>query len=87
METVMQAQVYIPIGVILVFALAIAGIFRTKSPGFGKYSTSALLLILVLFVAAMAFILGKVEWAPMANILFVVVGFAGGLTTAKAADG
>ncbi len=44
-------------------------------------------LILVLFVAAMAFLQGKVEWSPMANILFVVVGFAGGLTGAKASDG
>jgi phage-related holin len=46
-----------------------------------------LLLALVLFVAAMAFLQGKVEWSPMANILFVVVGFAGGLTAAKTSDG
>ena len=87
MEIAMQAQAYIPLGVILVFAVAIVGIFSTKTPGFGRYSTTALLLTLVLFVAAMAFILGKVEWSPMANILFVVIGFAGGLTAARASDG
>ena len=45
----MQAQVYIPLGVILVFAAAIVGIFSTKTPGFGRYSTTALVLTLVLF--------------------------------------
>ena len=87
MEIAMQAQAYIPLGVILVFAAAIVGIFSTKTPGFGRYSTTALLLTLVLFVAAMAFLQGKVEWSPMANILFVVAGFAGGLTAAKTSDG
>ena len=87
MEIVMQAQDYISLGVILVFAAAIVGIFSTKTPGFGRYNTTALLLALVLFVAAMAFLQGKVEWSPMANILFVVVGFAGGLTAAKTSDG
>jgi hypothetical protein len=55
----------------------------TKTPGFGRYSTSVLILTLVLFVAAMAFVLGKVEWAPLANLLFAVAGFAGGLVTIK----
>ena len=54
MEIAMQAQDYISLGVILVFAAAIVGIFSTKTPGFGRYSTTALLLALVLFVAAMA---------------------------------
>jgi hypothetical protein len=49
MEIAMQAQAYIPLGVILVFAAAIVGIFSTKTPGFGRYSTTALLLTLVLF--------------------------------------
>ena len=86
METAMQAQAYIPLGVILVFAGAVFGIFRTKTPGFGRYTISALLLTLVLFVAAIAFVQGKVEWSPMANILFAVAGFAGGLTAARGSD-
>jgi hypothetical protein len=46
MEIVMQAQDYISLGVILVFAAAIVGIFSTKTPGFGRYNTTALLLAL-----------------------------------------
>jgi hypothetical protein len=71
----------------LVFGGTIIGIFRSKTPGFvGKYTTSALLLTLILLVAAMALVQGKVEWTPMANILFAVAGFAGGLITTRGAD-
>ncbi len=69
----------IPWCVMVIFAGVIIGIFVTKTEGFGKYTTSVLVLTLVLFVAAMALILGKVEWTPLANILFAMVGFAGGL--------
>jgi hypothetical protein len=31
----------------------------------------------------MALVEGKVEWMPMANILFAIAGFAGGLITAR----
>lgn len=73
-------------GVLAVFAAAIIGVFWTKTKGFGRYTTSTLVLTLVLFVAAMAFMTGKVEWAPLANLLFAVAGFAGGLITAKVND-
>ncbi len=69
----------IPWGVMAIFVVAIVGIFVTKKEGFGRYTTSVLVLTLILFVVAMALILGKVEWSPIANILFAMVGFAGGL--------
>ena len=74
------------IAVVLLFGGSIFGIFKTKTAGFGRYTTSALVLTLVLFVAALAFVLGRVEWAPLANLLFAIAGFAGGLITAKASD-
>jgi hypothetical protein len=73
----------VPLGVLIVFGGTIIGIFRSKTPGFGKYTTSALILTLIMFVAAMALVEGKVEWMPMANILFAIAGFAGGLITAR----
>jgi hypothetical protein len=69
--------------VVLVFAVSIIGIFFTKTPGFGRYTTSVLVLTLVLFVAALAFVNNKVEWEPLANLLFAVAGFAGGLIVAE----
>ncbi len=74
------------IAVVLLFGGSIIGIFKTKTAGFGRYTTSVLVLTLVLFVAALAFVLGRVEWAPLANLLFAIAGFAGGLITAKASD-
>ncbi len=44
MQAVFQSIVsnIVPIGVLVVFGGTIVGIFRAKSPGFGKYITSAL---------------------------------------------
>ncbi len=67
----------------VIFGGSIIGIFKTKTPGFGRYTTSVLVLTLVLFVASLAFMLGKIEWAPLANLLFAAIGFAGGLVTTK----
>ena len=79
-------ELYAGIGVFIIFAISIIGIFKTKTDGFGKYTTSALVLTLVLFVAAFAFVMGRVEWTPLGNILFAVAGYAGGLITAKSGD-
>lgn len=67
----------------LLTAGTLFGIFRTKTPGFGRYSTSLLLLVLILFCASMFAALGRLEPQYFVNILFAITGFAGGLITAK----
>jgi hypothetical protein len=69
--------------VALIFGGTLIGFFTTKSSGFGKYTTSLLLLILVTFVASIAFVLGKIEWTSLGNLLFAVAGYAGGLVSPK----
>ncbi len=59
------------------------GIFVTKIHGFGKYTTSLVLLTLVLTLSAIALAAGKIEATLFANIAFAVAGFAGGLVTTK----
>jgi hypothetical protein len=71
------------IGISVLGVAALIGIFTTKTPGFGKYSTSVLLLSLVLFIAALFLAAGKIESSVFANIAFAVAGFAGGLITGK----
>lgn len=66
------------VAMVLIFGGSIFGIFRTKTPGFGRYTTSVLILALVLFVASLAFVLGKVEWQHLANLLFCHSRFCGG---------
>ena len=78
-------QEYLPWGILFIFFVVVIGIFQNKTPGFGKYTTSALIFTIVLFVAAMAFFTDRLEWAPLANILFAALGFAGGLVTTKIA--
>jgi len=72
--------------IIMVFVLGggcLFGFFKTKSQGFGRFTTSALLIILVLVFSALMFAGGKLEGQVMANVLFAVFGFAGGLFTSK----
>ena len=71
------------VGISVLGVAALIGIFTTKTPGFGKYSTSVLLLSLVLFIAALFLAAGKIESTVFANIAFAVAGFAGGLITGK----
>ncbi len=64
----------------------VIGIFVTKIPGWGRFSSSTLILILVLFITAEMLVLGKVEAQPSTNLFFAIVGYAGGLIASKKAD-
>lgn len=79
----MTANEWLSIGIFILGAGALLGFFVTKSEGFGKYTTSALLLILVVTISALLYVGGKIEGETMANIIFAVFGFAGGLFTGK----
>ena len=63
----------------IIFLVALVGIFKTKTQGFGKYTTSAILLVLVLFITTLAFFLDKIEASVALNLFFAVAGYAGGL--------
>jgi hypothetical protein len=64
---------------VIIFGGTILGIFKTKTPGWGRYTTSLFILVLVLFVAALAWLVGKIESSPLVNLLFAIAGYAGGL--------
>ena len=70
-----------------VFAVVVVGgIFWTKTPGFGKYTTSLLLLSIIVFLAGFFLVLDKISASIFANIAFAVAGFGGGLLSAKKGD-
>lgn len=87
MNEMPSSQLALIIALTLLAAGALFGIFQTKTQGFGKYSTSVLLLTLVLFVAALFLAVGKIDASVFANIAFAVTGFAGGLITGKNGQG
>ena len=60
-------------------SITILGILWTKTPGWGRYSTSTLILALALFIGTTLLVLGKLEGQIFANIIFAIIGYAGGL--------
>ena len=77
---------WIPISVLAVFACSLLGFFITKGAGFGPYNTSTLVLILVLFVAAMGFFTRILPEGDFGKILFALIGFSAGLFTGSGSD-
>lgn len=59
--------------------VALIGFFISKKPGFGRYSLSILLLIVVLIISAILNVANKINSENLINILFAVIGFASGL--------
>lgn len=67
-----------------VFSVAtMIGIFFTKTRGFGKYSTSVVLLSVVVFMASFFLLFGLISSQVFVNILFAIAGYAGGLINAN----
>ncbi|HWA30035.1 MAG TPA: hypothetical protein VG867_03000 [Rhizomicrobium sp.] len=77
-------ETYAPLlAVTIVFSIAILGLLKTKKPGWGPYTMSLLLLTLVVFTAAVAFSLGRIDWPSASGLLLAVAGYAGGLLTSQ----
>ncbi len=76
------------VGTILscVFLLVLCGFFKTKTPGFGRFTTSTLLITLALMVASVGFIFEGVSGDDITKIVIMVIGFSGGLLARKDKD-
>lgn len=79
----MSTNDWLLVGVFLLGAGTLFGIFKTKTAGFGRYTTSTVLLSLVIVVSAMLLVAGMIDGTIFVNIAFAVTGFAGGIVTAK----
>ena len=79
----MDMTPWLMIAIFILGAASIFGFFKTKTEGFGRFTTSTLLIMLVLTISALLYSGGKLEGQVMANVLFAVFGFAGGLFTSK----
>lgn len=73
------------VAIFLLGVTVIVGILATKKPGFGKFTTSTLLLAMVFVAAALFFAAGKIDSPLFGQISFAVLGFAGGLLANKEA--
>lgn len=79
----MEANHWLMLAIFVLGGGSLIGFFKTKTGGFGRFTTSTLLVILVVTVSGLLYAGGKLEGQVMANVLFAVFGFAGGLFTSK----
>lgn len=79
----MESNHWLTLAIFIVGLIALIGFLFTKTKGFGPYATSTLLLILVLVVASLLYSNGKLSDQVLANLLFAIIGFAGGLFTCR----
>ena len=79
----MHQDIWLSIGIFIIGLSSLIGFFWTKTSGFGPYNTSTLLLIVSSTLSCLIFISGRFEATTMANIMFAIIGFAGGLFTSK----
>lgn len=79
----MTIEHWLMLAIFIIGVGSLIGFFRTKTSGFGRFTTSVLLIILVVTIGSMLYAGGKLDGSVMANVLFAVFGFAGGLFTSK----
>jgi len=79
----MENESWLMLGILIIGLISLIGFFVTKTKGFGRFATSTLLIILVFIISSLMFSAGKFDAQVMANIIFSVIGFAGGLFTGK----
>ena len=79
----MTIELLLLVAIFLLGVAALIGFFFTKTEGFGRFTTSTFLILLVLVISSLLYSAGKLESQVMANVLFAAFGFAGGLFTSK----
>ena len=75
----------VEIGALVISAGVFVGYFNTKTPGFGRYTVSLLIIMIVLFVTLIAVLKDAADPNLLSNVLFAVIGFAAGFTANKEA--
>jgi hypothetical protein len=79
----MENDNWLIISILVIGIGSLFGFFATKTKGFGRFSTSTFLILVSLIVSSLFYASGKLEAQYFANIIFAVIGFAGGLFTGK----
>lgn len=82
----MATEHWLLVAITLLGGGALFGIFKTKTKGFGRHTTSLVLLTLVLLISALFLAAERIDASLFANIAFAIAGFAGGLITGRAED-
>jgi hypothetical protein len=69
---------------VLVLGLGtLVGFFRTRTPGYGKFNASVLIVIFIMTIAGVLYAGGRLEGAVMGHLLFAALGYAGWMVAGK----
>lgn len=79
----MNAKDWLLFAVFVMGIVSLIGFFATKTEGFGRFTTSTFLILLVIIISALFYAAERLDSLVFANIFFAVIGFAGGLFTGK----
>lgn len=82
----MDHTTLVSVEIFVIAIVALLGFFITKTRnlgGFGPHTTSALLILVTIFIAAILFMECKLDPQFFSNLAFAIIGFAGGLFTQK----
>ncbi len=79
----MNTTIVLMLAIFVLGVGALVGFFKTKTEGFGRFTTSTFLILLVVIIASLLYAADKLDGQVMANVLFAVFGFAGGLFTSR----
>lgn len=83
----MESNLFLIGSVVIIGLVSLIGYFVTKNKGFGKFNTSTLLMLMVLNFSVLIFLFGKFDIQYLMNLMFAIIGFAGGLFVNNKSDG
>ncbi len=72
----MDIDNWLLIAIFILGAGSLCVFFKSKTEGFGRFTTSVLLILLVVTISSLLFVTGKINQEFIYNILFAVFGFA-----------
>ncbi|MBF0378025.1 MAG: hypothetical protein HQK72_11155 [Desulfamplus sp.] len=79
----MTTSFWLMLGIFVIGLASLIGFFMTKTKGYGRFATSTFLILIALVVSSLMYAADKLDAQIMANIIFAIIGFAGGLFTGK----
>lgn len=75
----MSSEIVAIIAIFIIYFTALIGIFWTKNPGFGKYVSSLVLLVLIIATISIFIVLGKITSDIYNYLISAIIGFLGGV--------
>lgn len=80
---IFDIKIFVGIAIFIVSLIGLIGFLITKKEGFGRFNTSTLLLLMVITISSLLFISDFLDDNTMENLIFAIIGFAGGLFTGR----